>query len=67
MLKHFKKMTDPVLSAVELEEDLGEEWEMGEEGIRQRLNELVAKGELETKKPGSTTRVYWLSSGSDSA
>ncbi len=56
ILEYFADHDEPVYSAVEL----GTEWEMTEEGIRQRLNKLTDRGLLETKKPGSSTRVYWL-------
>jgi len=63
ILDRFKNVKDPVLSAVELESI----WNMSHEGIRLRLNDLVDDGKLETKKPGSSTRVYWLSAETDSA
>lgn len=63
MLSYFEENTDPVYSAVELELV----WDMGEEGIRQRLNDLVDEGQLDTKKMGSSARVYWLPSASESA
>jgi len=55
ILEFFEQHADPVYSAPELEP----EWDMTEEGIRIRLNDLVERGELLTKKPGSNTRVYW--------
>jgi len=66
IIEYFAEASDPVFSAGECAED----WDMTHEGARGRLNSLVDSGRLETKKPGSRTRVYWLdqrSSPSDSA
>ncbi|MFW5968840.1 MAG: hypothetical protein ACOCV2_15045 [Persicimonas sp.] len=63
LLSYFKQHDDPVYSVVEL----APEFEIGEEGVRVRLNSLVEVGKLETKKPGSSTRVYWLPRDDDSA
>ncbi|GAA0217424.1 hypothetical protein GCM10009000_035310 [Halobacterium noricense] len=57
ILEYFQSSQDPCFSAGECSED----WGMSSEGARKRLNELVDRGELESKKPGHRTRIYWLS------
>lgn len=61
ILQFFRDTPDPVLSAGEC----AEAWDMTSEGARKRLNSLVDEDELETKKPGHRTRVYWLPEGSE--
>ncbi len=56
LLDYFEEHDDPVYSVVEL----APEYDMGEEGVRVRLNDLAEDGRLKTKKAGSSTRVYWL-------
>jgi len=63
LLDFFKEHDDPVYSVVEL----APEYDMGEEGVRVRLNDLAKNGRLQTKKAGSSTRVYWLPEDAESA
>jgi len=56
IIEYFAEASDPVFSAGECATD----WDMTHEGARGRLNALVDEGQLQTKKPGSRTRVYWL-------
>jgi len=57
ILRYFVESPDPVLFTAELAEKM----EMTTEGVRHRLNNLVERGLLRTKKPGHRTRVYWIS------
>jgi len=62
IIEYFATASDPVFSAGEC----AEAWDMTHEGARGRLNSLVDENELETKKPGSRTRVYWLDQAASS-
>jgi predicted ArsR family transcriptional regulator len=57
LLQLFVENPDPVYFVTELAAEL----DMSEEGVRQRIESLVEDGRLLSKKPGSRTRVYWIS------
>lgn len=63
ILEYFREHTDPAFAIGELVE----EFDIGSEGLRKRLNSLVREGQLATKKPGHRTRVYWAPSDTESA
>mgnify|MGYP006290262665 CR=1 FL=1 len=56
IIRMFEKSPEPVFSASEC----AEKWGMTDQGARNRLESLVSRGELEKKKPGVRTAVYWL-------
>ena len=57
VLQLFADNPDPVYFVTELSDEL----EMTEEGVRKRIEPLVERGLLLSKKPGERTRVYWIS------
>jgi predicted transcriptional regulator len=57
ILRIFAESPDPVLFASELADSL----DMTRQGVYSRMEKLVDKGFLLTKKPGDRTRVYWIS------
>jgi Fic family protein len=52
----FASTDDPVLAAKEVADEIG----MSRQGAGQRLRKLVDRGELQRKRPGHRTAVYWL-------
>jgi DNA-binding Lrp family transcriptional regulator len=56
ILRIFAESPDPVLFAVELADEL----DMTPQGVYGRMEKLIEKGYILTKKPGERTRVYWI-------
>ena len=54
----FRQSTEPAMFAKEIADQTG----YTRQGIANRLDELVGRGELRKKKSGRRSAVYWLPS-----
>jgi predicted ArsR family transcriptional regulator len=57
----FRETSDPAMYASEIGNVIG----YTSEGARKRLDELVERGELQRKKSGKRSVVYWLDESDD--
>jgi DNA-binding MarR family transcriptional regulator len=56
ILRVFRESPDPALFATEVADEIG----YTRQGVNNRLDELVRRGELVRKKSGPKSVVYWL-------
>ena len=57
ILKLFRDTADPVLFASEIAESL----DTTRQTVYNRMDDLLGKGYIRTKKPGERSRIYWIS------
>ncbi len=57
ILRLFRETADPVLFAREIADSL----DTTRQTVYSRMEDLVDKGYVHTKKPGERSRIYWIS------